>query len=198
MASSTPTLRKALNVTGKHDNWGVEMLQQYGMFADYNRWANALVYNAVSELTDAEFRDDKGAFFGSLHRTLNHLIAADRIWMKRFTGTGEAPAALDTVLFDNLASLSLARLVEDRRIVEWVGELDARSLTADFTYTPMTQSISITQPLWTGLSHFFNHQTHHRGQCHMILTALGKPSLGLDLAYFLRGDGEKWLKSTSY
>lgn len=174
------------------------MLQQYGMFADYNRWANALVYNAVSELTDAEFRDDKGAFFGSLHRTLNHLIAADRIWMKRFTGTGEAPAALDTVLFDNLASLSLARRVEDRRIVEWVGELDARSLTADFTYTPMTQSISITQPLWTGLSHFFNHQTHHRGQCHMILTALGKPSLGLDLAYFLRGDGEKWLKSTSY
>jgi uncharacterized damage-inducible protein DinB len=118
--------------------------------------------------------------------------------MKRFTGTGEAPAALDTVLFDNLASLSLARRVEDRRIVEWVGELDARSLTADFTYTPMTQSISITQPLWTGLSHFFNHQTHHRGQCHMILTALGKPSLGLDLAYFLRGDGEKWLKSTSY
>ena len=168
------------------------MLQQYGMLADYNRWANALVYGAASELSEAEFRNDKGAFFGSLHRTLNHLIAADRIWMKRFTGTGEAPTALDSVLFDDLASLSLARRVEDQRIVEWVRELDERALAADFTYTP------ITQPLWTSLSHFFNHQTHHRGQCHMILTALGKPSLGLDLAYFLRGDGEKWLRSTSH
>ena len=174
------------------------MLQQYGMLADSNRWANALVYGAAYELSEAEFRNDKGAFFGSLHRTLNHLIAADRIWMKRFTGTGEAPTALDSVLFDDLASLSLARRVEDQRIVEWVRELDERALAADFTYTPITQPISITQPLWTSLSHFFNHQTHHRGQCHMILTALGKPSLGLDLAYFLRGDGEKWLRSTSH
>jgi uncharacterized damage-inducible protein DinB len=174
------------------------MLPYYGMFADYNRWANAVVYGAASDLTDAEFRDDKGAFFGSLHRTLNHLLAADRIWMKRFTGAGEAPPALDTVLFDDLASLALARRLEDRRIVEWVGGLDEHMLAADFNYTPMTQPISITQPLWTALSHFFNHQAHHRGQCHMILTSLGKPSIGLDLVFFLRNDGAKWQQSISH
>ncbi|KQV63960.1 DinB family protein [Rhizobium sp. Root1220] len=174
------------------------MLQQYEMFSNYNRWANDLVYSAASELTDAEFRDDKGAFFGSLHRTLNHLITADRIWMKRFTGTGEAPAALDSLLYDDFASLSAARHREDQRIIDWVTELDDRSLAADFTYTPITRPVEITQPLWTALSHFFNHQTHHRGQCHMTLTALGKPSLGLDLGYFLRQDGKRWLQSSSH
>lgn len=171
------------------------MLQQYEMFSHYNRWANSLVYDATLPLTDAEFREDKGAFFGSLHRTLNHLIVADRIWMKRFTGTGDAPDTLDAVLFEDLAPLAAARRVEDQRIIDWVSRLDERTLTADFTYTPITRPVEISQPLWTGLSHLFNHQTHHRGQCHMILTALGKPSLGLDLGYFLRAEGQQWLSS---
>ena len=145
------------------------MLRQYRMFAAYNRWANAQVYAAAAALSDAEFRSDRGAFFGSLHRTLNHLMVADRIWMKRFTGIGEAPTTLDAVLFEEFDALAAARRTEDERIIAW------------------------TQPLWTALSHLFNHQTHHRGQCHMTLTALGKPSLGLDLIYFLRSEGREWM-----
>lgn len=169
------------------------MLKQYRMFADYNRWANALVYDAASELTPAEFHDNRGAFFGSLAGTLNHLVAADRIWMKRFTGQGDAPVKLNSLLHDDFASLRQARRVEDQRIIDWVNGLDESTLAGTFTYRPITQPIEITQPLWAAVSHFFNHQTHHRGQCHMTLTALGKPSLVLDLVYYLRADGKKWL-----
>ncbi|HWT60298.1 MAG TPA: DinB family protein [Rhizobium sp.] len=169
------------------------MLRQYRMFAAYNRWANAQVYAAAADLSDAEFRSDRGAFFGSLHRTLNHLMVADRIWMKRFTGTGEAPTSLDAILYEERHALAAARKTEDERIIAWTGALDEARLAANFTYSPVSQPIEITQPLWTALSHLFNHQTHHRGQCHMTLTALGKPSLGLDLIYFLRSEGREWM-----
>lgn len=71
--------------------------------------------------------------------------------------------------------------------------LDEKALAADFTYVPVTQPIEITQPLSPALAHLFNHQSHHRGQCHMTLTALGKPSLSLDLIYFLRSEGREWM-----
>lgn len=71
--------------------------------------------------------------------------------------------------------------------------LDERTLAADFTYVTVVQPVEITQPLSAALAHFFNHQTHHRGQCHMTLTALGKPSLTLDLIYFLRSEGREWM-----
>jgi uncharacterized damage-inducible protein DinB len=172
-----------------------KMQKQYAMFADYNRWANELVYAAASKLTDAEYRENRGAFFGSLHATLNHILSADRIWMKRFTGSGDAPTTLDSILYEDLEMLSAARRREDIRIADWVDTLDAEALAGTFTYTPVTRPGAITQPLWPALSHLFNHQTHHRGQCHMTLTALGKPSLSLDLSYFLHSDGKRWLSA---
>jgi uncharacterized damage-inducible protein DinB len=162
------------------------MLDHYRMFADYNRWANRLVYDAAGKLDDAQYRENKGAFFGSLHATLNHVLAADRIWMKRFTGTGEAPSTLDTILFDHFADLSAARTAEDERIVTWIAGLTEDTLAGRFTYTPVSNPVAVTQRLAPPLAHFFNHQTHHRGQCHMTLTALGAPSLALDMSYFLR------------
>ena len=169
------------------------MLRHYRMFAAYNRWANTQVYAAAAELSDADFRSNRGAFFGSLHRTLNHLLVADRIWMKRFTGAGEAPTTLDAVLFGELDALAAARKAEDERIIAWTGMLDDRTLAANFTYVTVVQPVEITQPLSAALAHFFNHQTHHRGQCHMTLTALGRPSLMLDLIYFLRSEGREWM-----
>ncbi|MBU1317347.1 MAG: DinB family protein [Alphaproteobacteria bacterium] len=169
------------------------MRRHFQMFADYNRWANALVYEACAELTEAEYRADQGAFFGSAHRTLNHLLCADRIWMKRVTGSGEAPTALDTILHEDFAALREARIAEDQRIIDWIETLDEGKLAASFTYSPISSSTVITQPLGPVLAHVFNHQTHHRGQVHMILTSLGRPSVVLDLVYFLRGDGKRWL-----
>ncbi|WP_046118351.1 DinB family protein [Ensifer aridi] len=168
------------------------MLDHFRMFADYNRWANRRLYAAAAELSDAEFRENKGAFFGSLHGTLSHLLAADRIWMKRFTRGGDAPSRLDAILHEDLAALTAARAAEDERIIAWVGSLDEARLSAHVTYSPLTMPGDITQKLGPTLAHFFNHQTHHRGQAHATFTALGRPSLTLDLVFFLRTEGEKW------
>src|SRR5262245_51557439 len=162
------------------------MKQHFEMFAAYNRWANRRLYEAAAELPKEELERNMGAFFKLMLGTLNHLLAADRIWMKRFTGEGEAPAALDALLYPAFATLRAAREAEDLRIQEWVGSLDEKELSGRFTYLTVTDMRTVSQRLAPALAHFFNHQTHHRGQAHMILTALGKPSLQLDLIAFQR------------
>eukprot|EP01037_Dinobryon_pediforme_P028564 gene28564-31896_t len=84
----------------------------------------ALVMSGPETRGDPDYRADHGAFFGSLNGTLNHLLATDRIWMRRFTGEGDAPTALDVILHDDLADLRAARSVEDARIIGWVEGLD--------------------------------------------------------------------------
>lgn len=162
------------------------MKEHFEMFAAYNRWANGVLYAAARELREDELNRNQGAFFGSLIGTLNHLLAADRIWMKRFIGSGDAPNALNAILHADLGSLEAARQTEDNRIVEWIGGLTEETLAAKFSYKSITNPAAVTQRLGTALSHFFNHQTHHRGQCHAILTSLGQPSLTLDLVWFQR------------
>ncbi len=164
------------------------MKQHFQMFAAYNAWANARVYEAAAELTPDELNRDVGAFFGSLMATLNHLLVADRIWMKRFTGEGEAPKSLDTILHPVLPVLLAARRAEDARIIDWVEGLTPQQLKGRFTYMTVTDMRTVSQRLAPALAHLFNHQTHHRGKAHTILTVLGKPSLGLDLIYFQRTD----------
>ena len=162
------------------------MKEQFEMFAAYNRWANGVVYAAARDLNGEEFSRNQGAFFGSMIGTLNHLLSADRIWMQRFTGAGDAPKALNAILHSDLDELEAARRTEDERIINWIGGLSEEELATNFSYMPITNPQPVTQRLGAALSHFFNHQTHHRGQCHMILTSLGKPSLTLDLVWFQR------------
>ncbi|MCO5145902.1 MAG: DinB family protein [Aquamicrobium sp.] len=162
------------------------MRRHFQMFAAYNRWANAAVYDAAADLSADELARDMGAFFGSLIGTLNHILVADRIWMKRFTGEGTAPAALDTILHSALPVLRVAREAEDARIVEWIDALPDKAFTGRFTYLTVTDMRTISQRLAPALAHFFNHQTHHRGQAHAMVTALGRPSPTLDLVYFQR------------
>ncbi|MBN9028249.1 MAG: damage-inducible protein DinB [Rhizobiales bacterium] len=169
------------------------MIDHYRMFADYNRWANERIYTAAAELSEADYRAHKGAFFGSLHGTLNHLLVADRVWMQRFTGHGEPVSTLDQVLHEDLAGLREARRLEDARIASWIDTLAEADFGRIISYTPLTNPQPITHPLGPALAHFFNHQTHHRGQCHTILTGLGKPSVTLDLIYFLRSEGSRWM-----
>src|SRR5690606_16183403 len=160
------------------------MKQHFQMFATYNRWANRIVYEAAATLDEEELNRPTGAFFGSLIGTLNHILVADRIWLKRFTGEGVAPAGLDTILHPDLAALADARREEDDRILSWIGSLSETSLAGRFTYTTVTDMRTVSQRLAPALAHFFNHQTHHRGQAHSILTTLGKPSPTLDMVYF--------------
>src|SRR3954454_25316675 len=139
------------------------MKQHFEMFAAYNKWANARVYDAAALLSKEELERDMGAFFKSMIRTLNHLLTADRIWMKRFTGEGDAPTALDAFLYPAFATLRAAREAEDARIVEWVGRLKDKQLAGRFTYLTISDMRPMSQRLAPALAHFFNHQTHHRG-----------------------------------
>ena len=162
------------------------MKKHFRMFAAYNSWANSRVYEAAEALSEEEFRRDTGAFFKSLMGTLNHILVADRIWMKRFSGEVDAPASLDTILFSDFVRLRAAREAEDKRIIKWIGSQSEKAIAGRFTYMTVTDMRTISQRLAPALDHLFNHQTHHRGQAHMILTVLGRPSVQLDLIYFQR------------
>lgn len=76
------------------------MKTHYTMFAGYNAWANRRLYDAAAQLSDADYRADRGAFFKSMHGTLNHLLATDRIWIRRFTGVGKTPERLDAIVHE--------------------------------------------------------------------------------------------------
>ena len=161
----------------------------FSMLAGYNVWANRRLYDAAAALPDADYRADLGAFFGSLHRTMNHILSGDRIWMKRFTGTGEAPTTLDAVLYDDLGDLRAAREAEDARILAWVTDLDAAALAGRFHYRAISSPQEFEQPLGPALLHLFNHQTHHRGQCHALLTGLTGDAPSFDLILYQREAG---------
>jgi len=164
------------------------MKQHFTMFAVYNQWANRRIYDAAAVLSQDDFERNVGAYFKSLAGTLNHLLVADLIWMKRFTGRGEAPAKLDAVVHRDFLKLQQAREIEDNRIIEWISGLGDKALQGRFTYMTTTDMRTISQRLAPALAHFFNHQTHHRGQAHSIITILGFPSVEIDLIYFQRSE----------
>ena len=165
------------------------MKQQFEMLAAYNTWVNERLYDAVSRLPDAEYRRDRGAFFGSLHGTLNHLLLGDIIWMHRFTGEGAEPSKLDDILHEDFADLHAARRSEDARIEAYVHALDAARLAGTITYRTTRNPTTIEQELTPLLIHFFNHQTHHRGQAHCLLTAIAGEAPSFDLLVYQRQTG---------
>lgn len=167
------------------------MKAHFEMFAGYNRWANRRLYAAVRTLPDSDYRAPRGAFFGSLHGTLNHLVVADRIWLRRFTGEGPVQTKLDEILFDDLDALDTARAAEDERIIRYVDGLSEAGLAASFSYRTIVQPKDVTQPLAAALAHFFNHQTHHRGQAHGLVSAIAGNAAApsLDLILYQRETG---------
>jgi len=162
------------------------MKPHFQMMAAYNRWANARLYDAAAGLPDDLYRKDIGLFFRSLHGTLNHLLATDRIWMKRIDGRGEAPDRLNAILFEDFAPLREAREAEDRRIIGFVEGLKDADLEAIRDYKT-TRGVPQRDPLKVILTHLFNHETHHRGQAHTGLSLLtGAEPPSLDLMWMLR------------
>ncbi len=163
------------------------MKAHFTMFARYNSWANERLYEAAGKLNDAEYRADRGAFFKSMHGTLNHLLVTDRVWMRRITGEGDgAGYRLDQILFEDFSALRAARAAEDQRIVSYLTELAPEGFSGAISYSRVSTPEKFTQPLAAALSHLFNHQTHHRGQAHAILTGLVGAAPELDLLYFQR------------
>ena len=162
------------------------MTTRWQMLAGYNACANERVYENAAKLSDVDYRADLGAFFKSVHGTLNHLLATDRIWMRRFTGEGEAPTRLDAIFFESFEDLRAARADEDARIIAFIGGLDGVRLSSKLSYRAISQPVQFEQELAPALAHFFNHQTHHRGQLHYLLTGLVGAAPELDLPIYQR------------
>lgn len=160
--------------------------------AEYNRWMNERLYAAAATLDEAAIHADRGAFFGSLFGTLNHLVVADTLWLKRFAThpTGftalaplaheAAPTALDQPMADTLAALSGHRAWLDAIIADWAALLTEADLDVALAYRN-TKGVAATRNFFALLMHFFNHQTHHRGQATTLLSQAGVDIGGTDL-----------------
>ena len=161
--------------------------------ARYNRWQNRSLYGAAATLTDAQRREDRGVFFGSLHTTLAHILWADRVWMSRFADT--PPVTLEDdqgkgAAYQDWDELRADRQAFDETILSWASGLTDTWLGADFTWSNVAGTVTSTQPTWRLVTHFFNHQTHHRGQAHGLLTAFGAKMVDTDL-FLMPGDVDR-------
>lgn len=161
------------------------MTDIWAQYALYNRLANQTLYEACAALSDEERRRDLGAFFGSVHGTLNHLLLGDRIWMTRFEGGSHPLSNLGAVLFEEFDALRVARVAMDRRIEAFFAALPAAFPGRELRYIN-NSGIDTTDPASVILPHFFNHQTHHRAQVHTMLSQLGRDPPVLDLHRVLR------------
>ncbi len=146
--------------------------------ARYNRWQNENLYGVADTLSDAERKRPRGAFFGSIHATLSHLLWADRIWMSRLAGRprpeGGIPESVS--LYNDWSELKRERAAFDVVMLDWADRLDAAALAGDLTWYSGAAKAELRKPRWLLVTHMFNHQTHHRGQVHCMLTqAGGKP-----------------------
>ena len=156
------------------------------VMASYNRWQNENIYGAASTLTSVQRNEQRGAFFGSIHATLNHLLWGDQIWMSRFAGTPspKAPSIPGSIdMFPDWDDLARERRAFDGVIIAWAERLDPVWLEGDLTWFSGALGRDVTKPKALLLTHLFNHQTHHRGQVHCMLTQYGvKPGL-TDLSF---------------
>lgn len=154
--------------------------------AGYNQWVNAAIYAAAATLSDAERKRDLGAFFPSLHATLNHNLLGDKIWLGRLAPTISPPYTVNSLreeVHADFAALRAERATIDARIVQWVATFDEMSLEGTFHYH-RTNGTPTSFPMLVIVTHFFNHQTHHRGQMTTLLKQLGVEPGELDLLYW--------------
>jgi len=160
------------------------LLAHFRMLARYNTLANERLFEACSRLDDQEYRRERAGSFRSIHRTLNHILLGDRIWMARFTDTGcKVTPALATELYPDFASLRQARVTEDARIEGFLASA-GDDLPAKEIHYVNNRGVACDDPVGLLLAHLFNHQTHHRGQVHAMLsqTAVQPPSLDMHRA----------------
>ncbi len=160
----------------------VDMKQHYLAMAEYNQWMNGKIYDLCAGLSDEVRKKDLGAFFTSIHGTLNHLLLADRVWMGRFTNEPFHVTGLDQELYADFSILREEREKTDLAIIHWINGLADSELMQTLRYTGIANPAPRQLPLWFALSHFFNHQTHHRGQITTLLFQIGIDPGVTDLA----------------
>lgn len=159
--------------------------------ARYNRWMNDKLYAVAATLSDEVRKGDSGAFFKSIHGTLNHLLLGDRVWLGRFTGVtipdgfmGPGIRTLDQELYADFEELRRERARTDDELSTWISGLTEERLAGPLVYVRRGQRLEA--PLWWAVTHLFNHQTHHRGQVTTLLMQRGCDPGVTDLFAMLR------------
>lgn len=162
-------------------------MNDYELRARFNQWVNGRLFGVVADLTDSEYRRDLGAFFRSIHRTLNHLLLIDHMWFSRFTGDStEAIETASDILHDDFDALRRARKEFDEHIIRVVDSLDDEALDRRYEFTMKASGNTMSMVGRHMLLTVFNHQTHHRGQVTAMLTQLERTIPGLDMPGFIR------------
>lgn len=151
--------------------------------AAYNSEMNRRIYEAAARLPDAERKREQGAFWGSIHGTLNHLLWADRIWMSRFDGWPPPPVLQkeSATMIGDFAMLKAERETADAKIEAWAARVTEAWLAADQVWFSGTAQRELSMKRHFLMMHVFNHQTHHRGQAHTMITAANERTGDTDL-----------------
>jgi uncharacterized damage-inducible protein DinB len=145
------------------------------LMARYNDWQNRSVYREADRLGDERRRMPRGAFFGSIHGTLSHLAWGDGVWMHRFARLPKPSGSIaeSPLAFADWNDLVQARRQLDSAILSWAEAVSEDWLAAQGVWFSRAAGREISKPNGLLVTHFFNHQTHHRGQVHAMLTAAG-------------------------
>ena len=153
------------------------------MMASYNAEMNRRLYDAAANLTDAERKADRGAFWKSIHGTLVHLYWGDCQWMSRFDGWAkpDVPIKQSATMIEDFGALRSTRVKADADIEAWAGRVDEAWLAEDLVWFSGAAQRELRRPKGKLVAHLFNHQTHHRGQAHALLTACGQQTGDTDL-----------------
>ncbi len=153
------------------------------MMAGYNTYMNGEVYAAAARLTEAARRVDRGAFWGSIHGTLSHLVWADQAWMSRFDGweRPSVPLKQSAAFMEDFAGMHAVRSDMDARLEAWADGVDQDWLDDEQSWFSGAAQQTVRRPRTLLVTHMFNHQTHHRGQAHAMITAAGERTRDTDL-----------------
>ena len=159
-------------------------IANFQLLANFNTWTNMKIFSACKELNDTEYKKDRKAFFSSIHGTLNHLLVVDRAYISRIEGIDHDLKSLDQILFKSLHQLEEAKIKEDKRLVDLVNSLSEKSIRKKITYKGF-ETGNTTYTINTILMTLFNHQTHHRGQIHNMLSQAGIKPPQIDIPDFI-------------
>jgi uncharacterized damage-inducible protein DinB len=151
--------------------------------ATYNAWMNDRIYACCAGLPDADRRRDLGAFFRSVHGTLNHILLADESWLQRFRGLPVTMTSPAQEVCSEFAELRDARQLMDREILAWAETVEDAFADRPFLFHSVTYGADRAIPGWAAIAHVFNHQAHHRGQVTTLLKQLGKDPGVTDLPW---------------
>lgn len=164
------------------------MIVDLPMAARYNRWANRRIYDAAATLSDEDRKADRRAFFGSIHNTLNHILLSDLIYRERLEKKPTSFTRLDEVLYDDFDELRDAHAANDGWYVGFADSVDEETLAGTLSFDTVETGEHFSLPLRTCLANLFEHQIHHRGQTHHMLSHAGIYPPPLDIVKFASGE----------